>query len=200
MGLYGFIGDTADRQDHHRQHFGILGFVSNRNMGSIHIVDDSASGAAVQNHRFGDLVSWLIAGDILIVSELSCLGRSTAEVIDLVVFLIKKGVEIQVVNVPNGLGSERNCQSFVISLIAELKKEMADRRTKESTGRKEGKVPGRPVGSLGASKLNGKESEITQLLEDGMTKAEIARRFQISRPALHDFIVSRKLAVCPNSQ
>lgn len=198
MGLYGFIGDTADRQDHHRQHFGILAFVSNRNMGSIHIVDESITGqTGMREQRLGCLVSMLKAGDTLVVSELSRIGRSALEVMDLLIFLVKKGVEILVVNGGPDLGVsfERHGLTLVLSLVAELKKEMSDRRTKESTGRKEGKVLGRPVGSLGISKLDGKESEIKQLLKDGKTKAEIARGLSISRPALHDFIVSRKLAV-----
>jgi len=54
-------------------------------------------------------------------------------------------------------------------------------------------VHGRPVGSIGVSRLDGHEEEIVKLLSDGVAKAEIARQMDVSRPALHDFIVSRKL-------
>jgi putative DNA-invertase from lambdoid prophage Rac len=196
MGLYGYIGDIADRDDHLRQHFGILSFASNRSMGHIHIIEESVPGqAGMPERRLGDLVVAIGAGDALVVSELTRVGRTTVEVMDLLVFLVKKGVEIHVVNDRHGLGGvERPGQSLVLWLIAELKKEMAAGRAKVSVNRKEGKAPGRPVGSLGISKLDGNEAEIQQMLEAGTSKAQIAKRLNISRPALHDFIVSRNLA------
>jgi DNA invertase Pin-like site-specific DNA recombinase len=196
MGLYGFIGDIADREDHFRQHFGILSFVSNRSMGHIHIIEESVPGlAGMPERRLGDLVVALSVGDALVISELTRIGRTTFEVMDLLIFLVKKGVEIHVVSDRHDLGGiERPGQSLVLCLIAELKKEMAGGSTKASANRKEGKVLGRPVGSLGVSKLDGKEMEIRCLLEKGETKASIARTFNISRPTLHDFVVSRKLA------
>ena len=59
--------------------------------------------------------------------------------------------------------------------------------------RAKGKLLGRPKGTLGKSKLDGKEKEIKNLLEKKVSKASIAKIFEISRPALYSFIKTRKL-------
>ena len=54
-------------------------------------------------------------------------------------------------------------------------------------------ISGRPKGSLGKSKLDGKEDEIRILLQKEVSKASIAKIFGISRTALYSFIESRRL-------
>jgi DNA-binding CsgD family transcriptional regulator len=48
---------------------------------------------------------------------------------------------------------------------------------------------------LGKSKLDGKESEIKDLLAKGVTKANIAKILGVSWPTLQNFIKTRKLPV-----
>lgn len=54
-------------------------------------------------------------------------------------------------------------------------------------------ISGRPKGSLGKSKLDGKEEDIKELLAKKVSKASIAKIYDISRPALYSFISTRKL-------
>jgi DNA invertase Pin-like site-specific DNA recombinase len=70
-------------------------------------------------------------------------------------------------------------------------------KTKEALARlkSEGKKLGRAVGTLGVSKLTGKIDEIKMLLVHKVAKAAIARMINVSRPALYDFIESRRLKV-----
>ena len=53
---------------------------------------------------------------------------------------------------------------------------------------------GRPKGSLGTSKLDGKEGEIRMLLEKEVSKASIAKIMGVSSTNLRHFIRTRKLA------
>ena len=52
---------------------------------------------------------------------------------------------------------------------------------------------GRPKGSLGKSKLDGKEQFIKDELKYKVTKSAIARKLQASRTSLVNFIATRGL-------
>jgi DNA invertase Pin-like site-specific DNA recombinase len=82
-----------------------------------------------------------------------------------------------------------------LSNFAEVEREPISQRTKEGlvAARAEGRLLGRPKGSLGKSKLDGKEEEIRMLLEKAVSRASIARIVGVSRTALHHFIRTRRL-------
>ncbi|MGD0230166.1 MAG: hypothetical protein ABSC19_07395 [Syntrophorhabdales bacterium] len=57
----------------------------------------------------------------------------------------------------------------------------------------EGKLLGRPEGTIGKNKLDGKEREIKEFLAKGVNRANIARFFEVTFPTLENFIQSRGL-------
>jgi hypothetical protein len=67
-------------------------------------------------------------------------------------------------------------------------------RTKErlTAARARGRWLGRPKGSLGPSKLDGKEGEIPMLLGTRVSKASIAKILEVAPSTLHSFIRSRR--------
>jgi hypothetical protein len=65
-------------------------------------------------------------------------------------------------------------------------------RGPEGTATRPGSL-GRPRGSLGTSKLDGKEVEIRMLLGKEVSRASIAKIVGVSRTALHHVIRTRKL-------
>lgn len=83
----------------------------------------------------------------------------------------------------------------MFSLFAEIERDLISERTKEglARARAEGKLLGRPKGSLGKSKLDGKEKEIKRYLAKGVNKANIARIYDVSWPTITNFIITRKL-------
>jgi len=68
-------------------------------------------------------------------------------------------------------------------------------RNKEglAAARARGRWLGRPKGSLGPSKLDGKEGEIPMLLGQRVSKASIAKILEVAPSMLHSFIQSRRL-------
>jgi serine/threonine protein kinase len=59
--------------------------------------------------------------------------------------------------------------------------------------RARGRSLGRPKGSIGPSKLDGKEGEIQMLLGKRVSKALIAKILDVAPSTLHSFIQSRRL-------
>ena len=146
-----------------------------------------------------DLLGTLAAGDRLVVSELSRLGRSLGQVIRIVDELVKRKVRFVAIKEAIRFEGKQDMQTKVMialfGLFAEVERDLISQRTKEglAAARAKGRLLGRPKGALGKSKLDGKEEEIRMLLEKTVSKASIAKIVGVSRTALHHFIRTRKL-------
>ena len=84
--------------------------------------------------------------------------------------------------------------AFAFGLSAEIERNLISQRTKEALARKkaEGIVLGRPKGRKSSKvKLSGKEEVIKVLLEEGVSKSEIARIFKVNRMTVDSFIKNR---------
>ena len=83
----------------------------------------------------------------------------------------------------------------MFSLFAEIERDLISERTKEGliAARAKGRTLGRPKGSHGSSRLDGKETEIQMLLGKKVSKTSIAKILDVSRSALLYFISSRQL-------
>jgi DNA invertase Pin-like site-specific DNA recombinase len=150
--------------------------------------------------RIEELFGTLAPGDRLVVSELSRLGRSLGQVIQIVDELVKRKVRFIAVKEAIRFEGQQDLQTKVMialfGLFAEVERDLISERTKEglAAARARGRLLGRPKGALGRSKLDGKEGEIRMLLEKEVSKASIAKITGVSRTALHHFIRTRKLA------
>jgi DNA invertase Pin-like site-specific DNA recombinase len=139
-------------------------------------------------------------GDLLLVSELSRLGRSVGQIIQLVDRLLKQRVQLVAIKENIRLNGTQDLQTKVMitmfGLFAEIERDLIAERTKEglAAARAQGRLPGRPKGVLGTSKLTGREAEIQSLLAKTVSKASIAKILGASRSTLHHFIQSRRLA------
>jgi DNA invertase Pin-like site-specific DNA recombinase len=139
-------------------------------------------------------------GDLLLVSELSRLGRSVGQIIQLVDRLLKQQVQLVAIKENIRLHGTHDLQTKVMmtlfGLFAEIERDLIAERTREglAAARAKGRLLGRPKGVLGTSKLTGREAEIQSLLAKTVSKASIAKILGISRSTLHYFIQSRRLA------
>jgi DNA invertase Pin-like site-specific DNA recombinase len=83
----------------------------------------------------------------------------------------------------------------LFGLFAEVERDLISERTKEGlvAARARGRLLGRPKGSLGASKLDGKEGEIRKLLEKEVSTRSLAKIMDVSPTNLRHFIRTRNL-------
>jgi DNA invertase Pin-like site-specific DNA recombinase len=147
-----------------------------------------------------ELLKMLESEDILLVSELSRLGRSVGQIIQMVDHLIKNRIRFVAIKESIDLSGKQDIQTKVMitmfSLFAEIERDLISERTKEgiAAARAKGKTIGRPKGSLGKSKLDGKEEEIRSLLNKEVGITSIAKIMGVSRTALRHFIRTRRLS------
>jgi DNA invertase Pin-like site-specific DNA recombinase len=159
-----------------------------------------SSRRSTKDRRIDELISQLKPGDRLIVSELSRLGRSTGEVIQLInqlsdmkveTIAIKQGLKI---SAKNRKDMTSKVMVTIFSLLAELERDLISHRTKMALAQAKaaGKKLGRPKGP-GKSKLDGREDEIKDLLSKGVTKANIAKILGVAWGTLDNHIKKKKL-------
>jgi DNA invertase Pin-like site-specific DNA recombinase len=200
MKTVAYVRVSTDTQDITHQRLAILDFARTERMAVDEFLEVQASSRrSVKVRHLDVLLSSLAPGDVLIVSELSRLGRSVGEIITLVDTLVYQQVQVFALKEGLRLTGAPDLQSRVIvtlfSLFAEIERELLSLRTKEAlaAARAAGKRLGRPPGAHGKSKLDGKEQAIQTLLGLQVSKASIAKITGVDRSTLYHFMRSRGL-------
>jgi DNA invertase Pin-like site-specific DNA recombinase len=154
-----------------------------------------------KQRRIDDLMDKLVQADTLIVTELSRLGRSTAEVISLVNALIQRNIRV-IVTKQNLDISTHDMNSKIsltlFSLFAELERDLISLRTKEALASKkrEGQILGKPKGTIQKSKFDKEIDKIKELLGYGLSVRKIAIILGYTNHiSLNTFIKKRKLKI-----
>ena len=130
-------------------------------------------------------------GAELVVSELSRLGRSMLECMEILSVAAQK--RINVYSVKGAWRLDQSIQSKIIamafSMAAEIERDLISQRTKEALRFKkaQGMKLGRPTGP-GKSKLDPYRPEIESLLANGSTQKFIARRYLTTEANLHNWL------------
>lgn len=131
------------------------------------------------NTAFDEMLLTLEDADTLIVTELSRLGRSTAEVIGLVNELIKK--QVRVIAIKQNLDIKQHDMTSKVmitlfSLFSELERDLISLRTKEALANKkaQGIQLGKPKGTIQKIKFDNDLDKIKELLNLGLSVRKIA--------------------------
>lgn len=195
-----YLRVSTDGQDLKNQKYEILDYADKNNMQITDWIEIKVSSRRSNKERLIDeLLENLDSGDTLIISEMSRIGRSVGQIISIVDELIKKQVKVIIIKqnmVINGTNDiQTKTMVTLFSLFAEIERDLISERTKAglAKAKAEGKLLGRPKGN-GKSKLDGRETEIKELLNKKVSRASISRIVGISQPALNHFIRTRSIA------
>jgi DNA invertase Pin-like site-specific DNA recombinase len=199
MKTIAYLRVSKDTQDTDNQRLAILDYAHKNKIEIDKFIKISASSRkSMRERRIDELFELLNVGDRLVVSELSRLGRSVGQIIQLVDYLIKKKVAFIAIKENIKLNGSQDIQTKVMvtmfGLFAEIERDLISERTKQglAAAKAKGKIIGRPKGSF-KSRLDGREAEIKDLLKKKVSKASIAKIMEISRTALYSFIKTRNL-------
>lgn len=146
-------------------------------------------------------MSELTAGNQLVVSELSRLGRSLGEVIELLDAISKASVKLVAIKENIRFEGRQDLQTKVMTtlfaLVAEVEHELISARAREGLdkARASRKKLGRTKRALRTSRLDAREDEIRKLLDLEVSKSAVARITGVSRPTLYNFLNTRSIRV-----
>lgn len=199
MAIYAYIRVSTDKQDADNQRLQVLEFARQR---SWHVDDfivvTLSSKRTTKERRIDELASKLQSGDTLIISELSRLGRSTGDVINLVKELTDRKIRVIAIKENIDIKGERDMVSKIIvtvfSLLAELERDLISLRTKEALAAKkrQGLALGKPKGTIQKSKFDKDRPKIEELLGYGLSVRKIAKVLGYDSPrGLENYVNKR---------
>lgn len=197
---YGYIRVSSDKQTVENQRYEINQFCACEGLSIDGWIEETISGTKTPDKRkLGALLGHVQAGDLIICSELSRIGRSLYMIMDILAYCMGKDVRVWTIKDNFRLGDDIQSKvlAFAFGLSAEIERNLISQRTREALARKkaEGVQLGRPRGAVGKhTKLSGKEHVIQVLLDEGTSYAEIARIFHVDRTTLVRFCRGRGIS------
>ncbi len=204
MTVFAYLRVSTEDQTVESQKLGIVEYATRQGLTiDKYITDDGVSGTVLAKDRnLNKILKQAKEGDKVIVSELSRLGRSTADVINTCQIFIKKGVSCYFIKQNMALDNTPMGKMMVaiLSAFAEMERDLISQRTIEGLRRAkaQGKVLGRKVGSGGFSKLDDKEEEIRKLIERGYNKNQLAKKFKVSFCCVQKFLSNKNIFIINN--
>ncbi len=197
--IYGYIRVSTDHQTTENQRFEILKFADEKRLHTDQWVEETISAANhLVDRQLGRLLNRLQADDVLIVTELSRIGRSILEVMSILHRIMETEAKVFTTKERYDLGNTISSKvlAFAFSLSAEIERSIISCRTKEALARKknEGMWLGRPTGSYAKeTKLTGKEQIVRELLSKKVSHSAIARFLGVNRVTLTMFVERQRL-------
>lgn len=153
---------------------------------------DKVSGKDTNRSELQKLLNNLTTGDIVVVKSLDRLSRSTKDMLELVDIIKAKGATLQVLDF-NGtsLDTSTPMGEFFLTVtgaIAQLERATIKQRQQEGIeiAKAKGIYTGRVKGSISLKQDDKKR--FIKLVSQGISKAELARIFNTTRPAVYRWI------------
>lgn len=196
---YGYIRVSTDRQTTQNQKFEIKNYAKERSIVIDEWIEETISATKkLEQRKFGHLLNKMKKGDMLIVSELSRMGRNLMQIMKILHDCMEKDIQVFTIKERYELGNNINSKvlAFAFGLSAEIERNLISQRTKEALARKkaEGVILGRPIGSKSTTlKLTGKEEEIKKLLKKKISYSGIGRILGAHRLTVSSFVKDNQL-------
>ena len=195
-----YIRTSTDKQDLNNQRLEILEFARRRDLKIDEFVEITMSSRKTsKQRRVDEVVERLEGSDTLVVTELSRLGRSTTEVIDLVNALVARNIRVVVLKQNLDVSRQGMNSKIIItlfSLFSELERDLISLRTKEALKAKQlqGVTLGKPKGTIQKSQFDEHRERIQELLGLGLSVRKIAKLLGYnSHLALNTYVNKRGL-------
>ena len=192
--IYGYCRVSTTHQHEENQHFAIEKFCEQNNLAiDVWVEEKISSSKKLKDRQLGTLLNELKAGDILITTEISRLGRSLLEVMGILQTCLEKECQIWTLKENFRLGTDIQSKvlAFAFGLSAELSRSLLKERVRESLARLKatGKKLGRPIGAQSkVLKLSRNKKRINTLIDQGISKNEIARIMRVNKSTLYNYL------------
>jgi len=192
-----YLRVSTDGQDLEKNKADILLFANNKDLGKVEFIEEKISGKTPWRERkIKTILDGLNKGDNLIIAELSRLGRSMLEIMEILSIAKDKGINVYAVKGNWTLNGtlESKIVGMVFAMAAEIERELISSRTKEALRARKasGMKLGRPKGP-GKSRLDAYKPEIEALLKNGSTQIFIAKRYKVTPATVCNWIVKNNI-------
>lgn len=197
MKTVAYVRVSTDGQDVENQRLEILKLANDMNLGKVKMVDEIISGRKAWRERtIAPLLNELSKGDNLIVAELSRLGRSMLEIMEMLAFCAERGIHVFAAK--GGWKLDGTLQSKIVAMVlamaAEIERDLISQRTKNALATKKalGVILGRPKGP-GKSKLDENAGKIRELIDLQVPQKRIAELYSTTEANLANWMKKRNI-------
>lgn len=192
--IYAYIRVSTDDQSVENQRSMIIkaGYVIDT-----WLSDEGVSGTvAWQKRDIKKAVNRSVASDMIVVAELSRLGRSLKQILEIVEICRKKSVTLVLIREGLKLDDDSPFSKLLVSILgslAEMERNLISQRTKDALARKklEGIILGRPIGKRTdpTKRIARKKAPAVQVLLDaGLSKSATAHQMKIHRGTIDNWM------------
>jgi DNA invertase Pin-like site-specific DNA recombinase len=188
--IIGYIRISTDRQDLDKQRHLLLEHARRQHLFIDEFVEiEMSSRKSNAARRIDELIAKLDTGDLLLVAELSRLGREMLQVLNIINALSEKGIEITFIRQPelSTSGDYGKLLLAIYSYFAEAERTFISLRVKQglAAARAKGVKLGRPKGSRNRERiLDAHRDEILKCLRRGVDLANTRKMInpELERP------------------
>lgn len=159
------------------------------------ILEENLTSGRISQRQMTKLLCHVREGDTVVATSLSRLGRGINMLLSVLKILHGKGASIITIDDDRIFHPDDATASFIADMEAftSLSVKIKAERSNESLDRAkaDGKRFGRPVGKKKAPEKNvlyGKTQLLEKLIADGVSKSEIARRLDVSRGTIVNYL------------
>lgn len=195
-----YIRASTDKQDVDNQKLEILEYARKHDLKVDEFIEITISSKrTTKQRRIDEMMQKLEGSGILIATELSRLGRSTAEVITLVNQLLKQNVRVILTKQNLDITTHDMASKIIVtlfSLFGELERDLISLRTKEALAAKKAKGIrlGKPKGTIQKSMYDKDLEIIKEWIDLGLSGRKISENLGYgSYISLNTFLKKRKL-------
>lgn len=194
MKVIGYIRVSTDKQDIEKQKHLLLQYAQTHQILINEFIHaEVSSGESIRERRIDELITGLTKGDMLLVAELSRLGRNMLQTLNIINELSEKGVKIVFVRQPelSTTGQQAKLLLAIYSYFAETEREYISLRTRQGLAavKAKGKKLGRPQGSRNKERvLDPFKQQILDYLKMGLNLASIMKIInpQLDKPITYN--------------
>lgn len=192
--IYGYIRVSTEKQTVEVQRYEINRYCVENGLTVDAWIEESISGATKPSARLlGRLILDRIGkGDLILVTEISRLGRNVYMVMSIINHCMLCGAEILPIWKGEVIKEDSMSvyETFFDIISAQKEREMISRRTKCALAmiKSNGIKLGRPIGIPRQRKLEGRDDDIKNYLKQGISKAEISRKLGVNPSTLNEYI------------
>jgi len=198
MTCFAYLRVSTDAQDNQNQKLSILDYANETQLGSLTFIEDNVSGRiSWRERKIGALLHNAQKGDVLIVAEVSRLGRSALQVLEILEYAACQQMTVHIAKnrfVMDG-SLQATITATILGLAAQIEREFISLRTKEALAKckQDGKKLGRPRGPAQSLKLDSCHEEIIGYLKKGISKRSISKLVECSPSSLYSWLKRRKI-------
>ena len=193
MKAVSYLRVSTSDQDNAKCRAAVIAFAAGRGFPKPRFTEETASGKTPWRERkLGALIDGLKPKDVLIVSELSRLGRSLSDILDILQTARSRGASIYAVKENTCLNGDtpmERAMSSLLGVFAELERDLCVMRVREGLAhaRARGVRLGRPKGT---GQLDPHKKDIMAAYRGGARIAELGRRYGVIPNTMRYFLLA----------